>query len=170
MHPGLFDAALLIGVHPGLRDELQRAERRAVDSERARALRAEGVEAFVASWEELPLFESQCELPASVREQQRSVRLAHDAEGLATSLEVLGLGAMQSFEGALAEGKVPVSLMAGERDSKFAAIASELAERHPRVDGTLVEGAGHNLLLEAPERVASELLRIEERAKQEAGA
>ncbi len=75
---------------------------------------------------------------------------------------------MPSFEHALCEGLVPLTLMAGARDSKFAAIASELAARHRSVDAGLVEGAGHNLLLEAPERVASELHRIEARARNEA--
>jgi 2-succinyl-6-hydroxy-2,4-cyclohexadiene-1-carboxylate synthase len=168
--PELFDAALLIGVHPGLGDESQRAERRALDSERARFLRSEGVRAFVAVWEELPLFESQRQLPVSARQRQRAIRLARDAAGLATSLEVLGLGLMPSFERALAEGEVPLTLMAGARDSKFADIASELAERHPRVDAILVEGVGHNLLLEAPDRVASELLRIEACVQKEASA
>ena len=57
--------------------------------------------------------------------------------------------------------------MAGARDSKFCAIARELASRHSRVEAAIVEGAGHNLILEAPRVVAEVLGRVERSAKGE---
>ena len=157
--PALFRAAVLIGVHPGLEDETDRAARRALDAQRAAVLRREGLEAFVDAWEREPLFETQRHQPAATLQRQRELRLGHDAEGLATSLDVLGLGRMPHLVGVLSTLTTPVVLMAGERDPKFKAIARTLATRVRHVE--IVSGAGHNLLLEAPGAVASTLAKVQ---------
>ena len=163
-HPDLFDGAVLIGVHPGLEDSATRSERRATDARRARLLRAEGLASFVAAWEDLPIFRSQRDLPREVLEQQRSIRSSHDPEGLARSLEVLGLAEMPSYRAALSSLDIPVTLMAGSRDHKFRALVSDLCHANPHLESTIVDGTGHNLLLEAPEAVAAALKMAEARA------
>jgi 2-succinyl-6-hydroxy-2,4-cyclohexadiene-1-carboxylate synthase len=163
--PELFDGALLIGVHPGLRDEGVRLERQEVDAERARRLRSDGLDAFVSHWEAQPLFETQATLSAEARLRQREIRLAHDPEGLARSLDVLGLGVMPYYADALCVTPVPVTLMAGAEDTKFRDLATELAQRCAHAESILVEGAGHNLLLEAREAVVKALHRVERRAE-----
>jgi 2-succinyl-6-hydroxy-2,4-cyclohexadiene-1-carboxylate synthase len=160
--PQFFDAALLIGVHSGLRDEAARAERREVDASRARSLREEGVAAFVAAWERVPLFASQAAVPGDALAEQRSVRLAHDAEGLARSLEVLGLAEMPDYRAAIGSLEVPITLLTGSLDTKFSGIAQTLAEEHAHIDADIVDGVGHNVVLEAPAAVATALTRIEE--------
>jgi 2-succinyl-6-hydroxy-2,4-cyclohexadiene-1-carboxylate synthase len=165
-HPGVFDAAVLISVHPGLADEQARSERREVDAGRARLLRAEGTAAFVAAWEDQPLFESQRGVPRDALNTQREVRLGHDAEGLARALEVLGLAEMPDYRDALAMTDVHVVLMAGERDSKFSALALELSRGQHRIEPEIVARAGHNVVLEAPGAVASALHRTERHARE----
>ena len=163
--PHRFDAALLIGVHPGLTDEGARAERHEVDASRARSLREKGLEAFVAAWEELPLFASQRDLSREVRAEQHDVRLAQDAEGLARALDVLGLAEMPDYRAALASLQIPVTLMTGSHDSKFSSIAKAIASEHAHVDAELVNGVGHNVVLEAPAAVAAALTTLEKRAR-----
>lgn len=163
--PDLFDAAVLIGMHPGLPDEAARAARRDLDAGRVRQLRQEGLPAFVSAWEELPLFATQRHLPDEAWEVQRATRLGHDSEGLAWSLEVLGLAEMPDYGPAIASVDVPVTLMTGSLDRKFSEIASALAELNPQVDAEVVEGVGHNVLLEAPRAVASTMQRVEDRAR-----
>ena len=163
--PRIFDGALLIGVHPGLTDEAARAERHAIDASRARSLREKGLETFVGAWEELPLFASQRELSQEVLAEQRDIRLAQDAEGLARALDVLGLAEMQDYRAAMASLQIPITLMTGSHDSKFSGIARALARENAHVDAKLVYGVGHNLVLEAPAAVAAELRSLEERAR-----
>jgi 2-succinyl-6-hydroxy-2,4-cyclohexadiene-1-carboxylate synthase len=160
--PFLFDAALLIGVHPGLLDESTRAERREVDAARARLLREEGLEAFIANWEELPLFASQHDLSPQALEHQRDIRLGHDPEGLARGLEVLGLAEMPDYRPALLSLKIPITLMTGALDAKFSRIATVLAKENAHVEVEVVDGVGHNVVLEAPSAVAAALKRVEE--------
>ena len=163
-HPGLFDAAILIGVHPGLEGDAERSERRASDAGRARALREEGLETFVAAWEAQPLFRTQGALSDRALARQREIRLSHDAGGLARSLEVLGLAEMPAYGATVSSIDVPVTLMAGARDDKFCELARGLARDNPRLEPLFVEGAGHNLLIEAPEAVASAIERATRRA------
>lgn len=161
-HPGLFDAAVLIGVHPGLADEAARIQRRKADSKWIRLLRDEGLAPFVAEWEAQPLFQSQRELPAEARDAQREVRLGHDAEGLARSLEALGLAEMRDVRPELGSLELPIQLVAGSLDFKFCEIARMLAAESDRIDLQIVDGVGHNVVLEAPAQVAAILRRTEE--------
>lgn len=150
--PELFARATLFGAHPGLLDEREREARRASDARWIALLEREGLDAFIAEWEALPLFATQ---PASIVDAQRAIRRSHRAEGLAHALEVLGLGAMPPVDaGAI---KTPLALVAGEHDAKHRALAEAFA---PRIGARVhvVPGVGHNVLAEAPEALA-ELLR-----------
>lgn len=154
-HPRIPARLTLIGVHPGLDAAAERARR--VDSDRGwiELLRTRGMRAFVDAWERIPLFATQeQQAPVAARARQRNIRLGHDPEGLARSLEHMGLGVMPHYGAHLADLAMPVTLVAGARDSKFAALAHTAAAHMARARVELVPGCGHNLLLEAPAAVA----------------
>lgn len=163
-HPGLFDGALLVSVHPGLECEAVRTERAEVDASRARVLRERGLRQFIAQWESEPLFETQRDLPDGVLQKQRAIRLDHVASGLAHSLDVLGLAVMPNYGEALLCSDVPVTIVAGARDQKFRDLTFSLADRSPELEAVIIEGAGHNPLLEAPQAVAEAMRALSERA------
>lgn len=150
-HPFLFRAATLIGVHPGLASSRDRAERVGHDERWCERLMAEGVAGFSRAWEAQAIFASQRGLSPALAAQQRLVRSRHSATGLMQSLRVLGLGQMPSYSGFLAAPPFVVRLVAGSLDSKFVSIARDLAARSRRVELEVVEGSGHNVVLEAPE-------------------
>ncbi|MEM6957563.1 MAG: alpha/beta fold hydrolase [Myxococcota bacterium] len=151
---------VLIGVNPGLESEQARAERRADDEARARHLEAHGVEAFVAAWEAMPLF-GEASLPASVRQERRRVRRAHTARGLAASLRCVGLGAMSPMWPYLSDMKLPIRLLYGERDTKFAALAARAAQLAPSAEAVAIANADHDALLAAPRSVAAVIEGLE---------
>lgn len=163
--PELFDGALLIGLHPGLASPSAREERRALDARRARLLRERGLAAFITEWEALPLFASQRTLSPDLLDEQRGQRLAHDPEGLARSLEVLGLAEMPDYRQAMASLEVPITIMTGSLDPKFSEMATELADQNVQIRGQRVDGVGHNVLLEAPSIVANALASMAELAR-----
>jgi 2-succinyl-6-hydroxy-2,4-cyclohexadiene-1-carboxylate synthase len=166
--PASFSGALLIGVHPGLTDAAEKQARRKTDAERASFLRDEGIRAFVDAWEREPIFETQRHLSPAAVAEQRAVRLQHDPEGLARSLEVLGLAEMAPTAMALAEAGIPISLMTGSEDMKFTALAADLAASSECLETLIVEGAGHNLLLERSDAVAAALEHVQARATEKA--
>jgi pimeloyl-ACP methyl ester carboxylesterase len=65
---------------------------------------------------------------------------------------------MPSFTPSSAEIRQPVQLLVGDEDTKFRAIARDLSDRLLHCDLRIIAGAGHNLLLEAPDAVADALL------------
>lgn len=156
-HPDRFGAATLIGVNPGLRDEDERARRRADDEQWARLLEKQGLDTFVERWSALPLWASQADADPELIAEQARIRAAQDAHGLARSLRVLGLGSMPDYHERVRDIEVPVTLMTGALDTKFEAIADTMAGVLPRARRLTVAGAGHNLLLEAPQAVADAL-------------
>jgi 2-succinyl-6-hydroxy-2,4-cyclohexadiene-1-carboxylate synthase len=152
-HPDLFAGATLIGAQPGLSSGAEREERRTADERWRRMLLDEGIDAFVDAWEKVPLFATQAAVAGDALEAQRRTRLAHDPAGLAESLRVTGLGVMPSYWDALSTVPVPTTLLVGERDDKFRALAGEMAARLPRAVVRVAPGVGHNVLLEAPSTV-----------------
>lgn len=163
--PKMFDGAVLIGLHPGLEATTDRDERRALDAGRARLLREEGLAAFTDAWEALPLFASQRDLPPYLLAEQREWRLEHHPEGLARSLEVLGLAEMPNYRAAMVSLDLPITLMTGSLDVKFSKMAKALASQNDRIRAEQVDGVGHNILLEAPSIVAAALKRVSELAQ-----
>lgn len=151
-HPERVARLLLIGASAGLEDPEARAARRDEDARRAEKLRREGLEAFLAEWEALPLFASQIQNSATRRAWLAGIRREQDAEGLARSLEAHGLGEQLPLQPLLPKLPVPTLWLAGAEDAKFAAIARELAPRMPRGEWRLVEGAGHNVPFDQPEK------------------
>ena len=153
-HASLFSSATLVGVHPGLSDPGERAARVGSDERWCELLSREGMTGFLRAWEAQPLFETQRELSAAQREWQRQLRRSHSVEGLMRALRVLGLGQMPDYRGALAAQPLRVRLVVGSRDPKFEGLAQGLTTMSPRIQLSRVEGAGHNLTLEAPAQLA----------------
>jgi len=154
--PSFLRATLLVGGHVGLADAAERAERARDDARRAAALRAGGLQDFVAGWEALPLFATQRRLPAALQARQRAARLVHEPQALAWAFEVAGLACMPDLRPALAVARQPISFLTGELDPRFGALAASQV-RPPWITHRQIDGAGHNLLLEAPAAVAAAL-------------
>jgi len=144
----------LVGGHPGLSTEEERAARRQKDAELAARMRSDGIVAFVDMWEALPLFASQASVSAHDWEAQRRVRLAHDAGALARSLEEMGQGAMPDYRATIAALAPRTHLVVGALDSSRLQLMHDLAAdtgAHLHV----VHGAGHNVPLEEPAALAA---------------
>ena len=86
--------------------------------------------------------------------------MRNDPRALAAVLRGLGAGAMAPMWERLHELTMPVTLLAGERDAKYVAIAGEqLLASLPHAELTIVPGAGHGIPREAPEAVAEAIQR-----------
>ncbi len=153
-HPTVVARATLIGVHPGLTTADERRARQLADQRWIELLETRGIEAFVDEWEQLPLWQSQSELPAEARARQRRARLEHTAEGLAAAMHALGLGRMPSYGPSLESIATPIQLVAGEHDRKFRTIAARMWDPLPNAHISIVPDCGHNAVLERPDYVA----------------
>ena len=153
-HPDLFPGAVLIGANPGIGGEDARAARRRDDERWARLIEEEGLTAFDNEWSALPLFASQYDLDAERLAEQRRTRLGHDPAGLGAAMRALGLGVMPDYRSALRGVRCRVDLIVGGLDTKFESLARQMAETLPNASVHVVQGAGHNVPLEAPAELA----------------
>jgi len=149
----------LVGASPGLASEAERAQRRAADAALADELRADGLEAFVERWTAQPLFASQKRLPEAVRERARAERLRNRPEALARSLRGMGTGSMPPLHDALPSLDVPVTVVVGDEDARFRALAESMAAALPRARVARIPEAGHAAHLERPDATAAEIRR-----------
>jgi 2-succinyl-6-hydroxy-2,4-cyclohexadiene-1-carboxylate synthase len=155
-YPERIGTLTLLGVHPGLGSDRERAARREADA-RFRRLLATGIAPFVEAWEAQPLFASTARLDPEVRAERRRARLAHDPKGLSHALATVGLAEMPDCSSKLPTFHRPVTLLAGELDEKFSQLAHEMGTLLPNARVCILPGAGHDLLLERSDLVAAEL-------------
>ena len=147
-YPDRVAGLALIGATPGIADDGERASRAASDLALAELIEREGVAAFVRQWEGNPLFATQAKLPAALRQAMREQRLGQQAAPLAAALRAFGTGFQPPVHVELARLAMPVLLMAGKEDAKFAAIAREMAAHIAGSDLRIVAGAGHAVPIE----------------------
>jgi 2-succinyl-6-hydroxy-2,4-cyclohexadiene-1-carboxylate synthase len=149
--PSLVRSLILESASPGLVTAAEREARRRQDDALARRIEQQGIEAFVQEWEQLPLFAGQKKLPPATRQALRRQRLGNRPPGLANSLRGLGTGSQPSLWQRLPELSMPLLLLAGELDEKFAGINREMAAAVPQAHLIIVPGAGHTIHLEQPQ-------------------
>lgn len=143
---------VLIGASPGLADADERAARRAADERLAAELEQLTIDEFAQRWAQTPVLAGVSE---EVATRAHADRLRSTPAGLARSLRGLGTGALPPLWERLGELTLPVTLITGERDQKFASIATEMAALLPEAEHVVVPGVGHAVHLEAPEAVAA---------------
>jgi 2-succinyl-6-hydroxy-2,4-cyclohexadiene-1-carboxylate synthase len=154
--PGVVERLVLVGSSPGIADPAERAARRRADDALADRIEAIGIEAFAAEWGAQPLFAGQDE---RVTAAAHADRLRNTPSGLAAALRGLGTGVMPPLWDRLGQLAMPVTLLAGERDEKFRAIAVRMADHIPDCRVEVVPGAGHAVQLERPDLVAAAITR-----------
>ena len=145
-NPELVEGLVVLGATGGIDDPEARAERRRVDEGMATRLEREGVDAFLAAWLAQPLFAG-----LSPEMQFVDERKENTVDGLAESLRQAGTGSQDPLWDRLHRLDMPVLVLAGSDDAKFAAEAERLgASIGANATVALVPGAGHAAHLEQP--------------------
>ncbi|MEY2400207.1 MAG: 2-succinyl-6-hydroxy-2,4-cyclohexadiene-carboxylate synthase [Ilumatobacteraceae bacterium] len=152
MYPHLVRGLAVVGASPGIADENERKARRAADDELAEHIVDVGVHTFLDEWLAQPLFDG-----LALDVDARADRLANSPDGLASSLRLAGTGAQGSLWPRLHEMKMPVLAIAGERDTKFAAIGRKVSASVHKGKAIEIPGAGHAAHLQESQLVVEAL-------------
>jgi 2-succinyl-6-hydroxy-2,4-cyclohexadiene-1-carboxylate synthase len=152
--PARVQRLVLVSASPGLADRDERAQRRDADAALAQRIEAIGAAAFAREWAAQPLFAGQ---PGAVAAAAHADRLRRSAAEHAAQLRGLGTGVMPPLWDRLGGLAMPVTLVVGERDAKFVALAERMRARLPAAELVVVPGAGHAVALESPAAVAAVL-------------
>ncbi|MGF1496958.1 MAG: 2-succinyl-6-hydroxy-2,4-cyclohexadiene-1-carboxylate synthase [Elainellaceae cyanobacterium] len=151
--PNRFTWVVLESASPGLETAGERQERSHRDVQLAQELETGDFRAFLSRWYDQPLFASLKAHPAFATMYQR--RLTNRPKELARSLRHAGTGRQPSLWSRLADCRIPLHLLVGDRDEKFCAINRRMAQCCPAAQLHLLPELGHNLHLEDPQRVAA---------------
>jgi len=157
-HPELVSSLVLIGATAGIEDQQELAQRREWDYQQAELLERVGLEAFLQSWLDQPLFVG---LPEHARFEAE--RKTNTVEGLAASLRSAGTSSMTPLWDRLHTIQCPVLVLTGERDTRYCEIAQSLvAKIGSGATHVTIAGAGHAAHLEQPEATAAAVLNFQE--------
>jgi 2-succinyl-6-hydroxy-2,4-cyclohexadiene-1-carboxylate synthase len=143
--PDLVSALMLVSASPGIANNREREARAEADEVLAESIEHDTVDAFLTYWLAQPMFAT---IPPNAPGLSDRRRLTTDY--LAACLRLLGAGVMEPMWNDLSKLTMPVLLVTGTLDEKYAAIARRMLERmHPGVAHVQLEG-GHALPLEQP--------------------
>jgi 2-succinyl-6-hydroxy-2,4-cyclohexadiene-1-carboxylate synthase len=152
--PEVVERMVLVSTTAGIEDEAERAQRREEDEQRARQLMTEGLEPFLRTWLASPLFANLSADAAGLES-----RMGNTAAGLASSLRRAGTGTQEPLWHRLPDLTMPVLVVAGASDAKFADLAFRMAELIPKAELVLLDG-GHSIHLERPQEFAATVDRF----------
>ena len=144
--PEVVERLVLVGATGGIDDAGERADRRRRDEALADRLVAVGLDQFLDEWLANPLFAGLRATP-----EDRLARTENTVAGLAASLRHAGTGTQEPLWDRLQQLSMPVLVVAGEQDEKFAALGRRLAlaiGSNARL--ALIPEAGHAAHLEQP--------------------
>ncbi|HWI47394.1 MAG TPA: 2-succinyl-6-hydroxy-2,4-cyclohexadiene-1-carboxylate synthase [Rummeliibacillus sp.] len=151
----MVEQLILESSSPGLPTSEERATRRNNDDALADRIEKNGLESFVDNWENIPLFDSQKELPVSTQLIIRKERLDQKVIGLANSLRGIGTGQQPSYWEELQNYTKPVLLITGELDKKFEQKAYAMNKRFQCCENIIVPNVGHAIHVENPQTFAT---------------
>jgi 2-succinyl-6-hydroxy-2,4-cyclohexadiene-1-carboxylate synthase len=149
-HGDRFGRFLIESASPGLRTATERDERVRHDLQVADMIRSKDADTFLDHWYNQPLFASVDRTGSRFEELLRRRRQMFNRDGLAKSLEHMGAGAQPSLWAHLGGIRGRVLFMAGERDTKFAILTSEMAHLCPNGQVAIIPEVGHNVHFERP--------------------
>jgi len=150
-YPDFVQKLILESASPGLATEQERKERRIQDEKLGKSIVEEGIEKFVAKWENIPLFRSQQNLPTFMSDNIRKQRLQNNSLGLKFSLLGMGTGQQPSWWENLPKLTSETLLITGELDTKFCKIAEQMTEFNHQIQWLEIKGAGHAIHVEKSE-------------------
>lgn len=151
--PEVVERVVVISAGPGIEDSYSRAMRIAEDSELAERIHRGGMQRFLDDWLSAPLT-STSSVAEPARLSDRAVREQNSPTGLAAALSGLGQGAFPYLGDRVTELAIPLLTISGSRDERYSEQAEAMATAAPQGRHVVIEGAGHNVVLEAPEELA----------------
>jgi 2-succinyl-6-hydroxy-2,4-cyclohexadiene-1-carboxylate synthase len=144
--PELVERLVLVSTSAGIEDDDDRAARRQADEELAAAIEEQGIDAFLGEWLAQPLFADLTPETGGLE-----ARRENTASGLAAALRLLGQGSMEPLWRRLLDIRMPVLIVAGERDEAYCLQAVHLGGWMGEMATlAMVPGAGHACHLQQP--------------------
>ncbi len=132
----------------GIKNLVQRFERKEQDEKLASLIEQNSVEYFEKYWSRLDIFESQLKLTPEIKQEIKNRRLQNDPQSLAYTLRALGQGNLPCVQDDIMHLSIPKLYICGALDKKYVSLAKNLCDKSKMLQVEIVEQAGHNVHLE----------------------
>ena len=143
------DALVLESASPGLRTEQERAERRDVDEGWVSQIAAD-FESFLRAWYAQPIFKNLTSF-TSKYQQMLNRRMLNSPHHIIRAMRGFSVASQTSLWDEWRSSHIPALLIAGEHDSKYHALLTEMWEGNASSSLSVIQKTGHNVHLEAPD-------------------
>ena len=150
--PERIDRLVLISSSAGITDEAERNERLSKDLALADEIEAGPISGFADEWLAGPLFAND---RAEVNAAARSEIEKNSPADLAAALRGMSVGRMEPLWSRLAEIAAPTTVVAGQSDGRYVKLAERIVAAIDGSELVLLDGVGHALPRNAPERLAA---------------
>ena len=150
--PERIDRLVLISSSAGITDEAERNERLSKDLALADEIEAGPISGFADEWLAGPLFAND---RAEVNAAARSEIEKNSPADLAAALRGMSVGRMEHLWSRLAEIAAPTTVVAGQSDGRYVKLAERIVAAIDGSELVLLDGVGHALPRNAPERLAA---------------
>ena len=150
LKPARFTTLVLESASPGLRTDGERRRRIEEDERLAERLIGTDLGTFLNEWYSQPMF-GNMQRETTRFDALLKQRLENNPEQLARALRMMSVGRQPPLWDAWTANRIPTLLVTGECDTKFRAIASEMASLCPAAELHIAGGCGHNVHYEDPE-------------------
>jgi 2-succinyl-6-hydroxy-2,4-cyclohexadiene-1-carboxylate synthase len=140
--PRLWDAAIIVSAHSGLKNPLERKARLTHDEAWARRFESDGWESVISDWNQQPVFSGRTAFVNRVEGDYERAHLCH-------ALRAWSLGHQRDLLPELATVSVPLLWIVGAEDAKFVDVAANVAAQASRTHVQNIAGAGHRVPWEA---------------------
>ena len=149
--PERIDRLVLISSSAGITDEAERNERLSKDLALADEIEAGPISGFADEWLAGPLFAND---RAEVNAAARSEIEKNSPADLAAA-RGMSVGRMEPLWSRLAEIAAPTTVVAGQSDGRYVKLAERIVAAIDGSELVLLDGVGHALPRNAPERLAA---------------
>lgn len=136
--PFLWDSAILVSTHLGLKNSAEREKRLAEDFVWAQRFEEEPWESLIASWNAREIFSAK--KSPFIRQESHYSRFE-----LANVLRYWSLGCQEDLTLLIAQLPMPILWMVGGDDNAYRQRAKTLKFRHPKSQVLIVPDAGHRV-------------------------
>jgi 2-succinyl-6-hydroxy-2,4-cyclohexadiene-1-carboxylate synthase len=135
--PELYEQAVLVSTHPGLKKSIERSERYINDLRWAERFLHGDWESLMAAWDAQPVFQG------SVQQQRPEAEF--DRNVLSHQLNHYSLGLQRDLRSEIAKLNVPTAWVAGALDHKFCSLMDEIAGLNPMIQTFRLQNVGHRI-------------------------
>jgi 2-succinyl-6-hydroxy-2,4-cyclohexadiene-1-carboxylate synthase len=145
--PDMFTGAIVESSHCGTDSKKARKQRIRMDQKRAKMIETDYT-SFLNEWQDMPLF---AHTPGGFRKVYYEIMSSQKPELMSASLKGFGAGVMPPVCRQISNVKIPLQLIAGERDKKYVKLMAEISANHPNSNFTIAENAGHRVHTDRPD-------------------